>query len=178
MVDLCVLRHAPTPWNEQGRIQGHTDVSLSEAGRATLVDKGLPAGLDGARWVTSPLKRCRETAQLLGAPDDLAIEPRLMEMNWGEWEGYTVKALRAEFGAQVSAAETYGLDMRPPGGESPREVQLRVHSWLREIAAALPRASPRGPVHWPATSDSRRVSSGAGPASRLLRWPHWHWRSE
>lgn len=135
MLDVCVIRHAPTPWNEDKRIQGHTDVGLSDAGRATLAGRRPPAEFSAARWISSPLKRCLETARLLGAADDLAIEARLMEMKWGAWEGHTVKALRAEFGAQVSAAETRGVDFRPPGGESPRDVQARLGSWLRDIAA-------------------------------------------
>ncbi len=135
MVDLAVIRHAPTAWNEERRIQGHTDVPLSTAGRDLFAGKRLPPELAAARWVSSPLKRCRETARLLGAPRDMSIEPRLIEMNWGAWEGHTVKSLRAEFGAQVAGAERRGLDFRPPGGESPRDVQARARSWLAEVAA-------------------------------------------
>jgi len=43
-------------------------------------------------------------------------------------------ALRARLGAAMAVAEAAGLDLRPPGGESPREVQTRVQPLLAEIA--------------------------------------------
>jgi len=33
-----------------------------------------------------------------------------------------------------------GLDLRPPGGESPRDVQVRLLTWLDDNAARAPRA--------------------------------------
>src|SRR5262245_59057314 len=86
------------------------------------------------RIVTSPLMRCVETAALLGAPD-AAREPRLVEMDWGAWEGETLVALRSRLGEEMRENEGRGLDFRPEGGESPREVALRLKSWLREIGA-------------------------------------------
>src|SRR5262245_4159335 len=90
------------------------------------------------RIVTSPLRRCVETAALLGAPD-AAREPRLVEMDWGEWQGESLAALRARLGEAMRENEARGLDFTPPGGESPRHVWLRVSGWLSEVAReALP----------------------------------------
>jgi probable phosphoglycerate mutase len=55
-------------------------------------------------------------------------------MGWGEWEGETVAGLRARLGTEMAMAEAAGLDFRPPGGESPREVQARVMPLLVEVA--------------------------------------------
>lgn len=85
--------------------------------------------------VSSPLSRCVQTAALLGAPD-VAHEPRIIEMDWGEWEGRTLAELREELGDAMAQNEARGLDFRPPGGESPRAVIERIKPWLREIAAA------------------------------------------
>ena len=85
--------------------------------------------------VTSPLSRCVQTAALLGAPY-APREPRIIEMDWGEWEGRTLSELRQELGVSMAENEARGLDFRPPGGESPREVAGRIKPWLREIAAA------------------------------------------
>ena len=52
-------------------------------------------------------------------------------MHWGRWEGRVFKQLRREFGDAVRANEARGIDFRPPGGESPREVQARLQAWLR-----------------------------------------------
>ena len=127
---LALIRHGRTAWNDAGRIQGRADVPLSEAGRAQVRGWQLPAALAGFRIVTSPLARAVETAQLLGEPHP-TIEPALTEMDWGAWEGETLESLRA----RPAFVDHSGLDLRPPGGESPRDVQQRVAAWLTRIAA-------------------------------------------
>ena len=93
----------------------------------------MPAELDGFAWLSSPLRRAVETAWRLGIRE-AAVEPRLTEMEWGEWQGASLAALRARLGAEMVLAEAAGLDLRPPGGESPREVQARLKPLLAEIA--------------------------------------------
>lgn len=137
MSRLLLIRHGATAWNEAGRIQGRSDPGLSAGGRAAVARWALPAGAAWAaeaRWICSPLRRARETAEILhGAP--VACEPRLAEMDWGAWEGRSLAGLRDEFGADMIANEGRGLDFRPPGGESPREVQRRLQPLLAELAA-------------------------------------------
>ena len=91
-----------------------------------------------ARWVTSPLRRCRETTAILRHRHRFAgtigVEARLIEMNFGEWEGRTLGELRSTLGSAMAELEGRGLDFRAPGGESPREVQSRLTPWLDEIA--------------------------------------------
>ena len=87
------------------------------------------------RVVTSPLARCVQTAALIGAPEAVR-EPRLIEMDWGDWQGKTMEELRDSLGQSMLDNEARGLDFRPANGESPREVTIRVKSWLREVAAA------------------------------------------
>lgn len=133
MTLLALLRHAETEWSAARRIQGQTDVPLSDAGRASLRGRSLPQACRGMRVLTSPLARCVETAALLGAPD-AQREPLLMEMNWGQWQGQLLDELRARLGASMLENEARGLDFQPPGGESPRAVTTRLTPWLREIA--------------------------------------------
>jgi broad specificity phosphatase PhoE len=134
MTLLAVLRHAETPWSSEGRIQGQVDVPLSEQGRAALRGRTLPEPCRDMRVVTSPLARCVETAALLGARA-AAIEPRIVEMHWGDWQGRRLAALRAGLGEAMHANESRGLDFTPHGGESPRQVLARVRPWLAELAA-------------------------------------------
>ena len=84
--------------------------------------------------LASPLIRAMETARLLGL--DPRPEPRLIEMAWGEWEGRRLKELRAELGEALATNEARGLDFRPPGGESPRDVQDRLHPLLNSLTRA------------------------------------------
>ncbi len=130
---LALVRHGPTRWTEAGRIQGRTDVALSAAGRAAVRRWRLPTLLDEADWTTSPLLRTVQTARLLGAVE-LAFEPRLVEMCWGDWEGQTLTALRAADTQGMAENEARGLAFAPPGGESPRQVQQRLAPWLAAIA--------------------------------------------
>jgi probable phosphoglycerate mutase len=136
--ELLLIRHGATAWNESGRIQGRRDVALSAAGRAALAGRTVPAPWHAGQWYASPLRRALDSASLLGAPD-VRPQAALIEMDWGEWEGQTLAALRARLGEPMRANEALGLDFRPGGGESPREVRERLRAWL----ATLP---PQGPA--------------------------------
>ena len=134
MTRVLLIRHGPTAWNESGRIQGQLDVALSAGGRAEVRRWGLPAAYAQARVLSSPLARARETALILTgrAPE---IDPRLSEMAWGRFEGRRLADLRAKAPDEMAANEARGLDFRPPGGESPREVCARLQALLGELAA-------------------------------------------
>ncbi len=56
-------------------------------------------------------------------------------MDWGEWEGRSLSDLRAELGAAMAENEARGLDFRPTGGESPRDVQKRLKPLLAGLTA-------------------------------------------
>jgi broad specificity phosphatase PhoE len=129
MTLLALLRHGETAWSAAGRIQGRTDVPLLPG-----ISMHVPKICGGMRIVTSPLRRCVETAALLGAPDAVR-EPRIIEMDWGDWQGESLAALRERLGEAMRDNEARGLDFRPANGESPREVRHRLKSWLREVAA-------------------------------------------
>ncbi len=93
MTLLAVLRHGPTEWSAARRLQGCSDIPLSPEGRATVASWRLPPALAACRWLTSPLSRAVETAEILGLA--ARREVRLIEMAWGEWEGLSLADLRA-----------------------------------------------------------------------------------
>jgi len=132
MIPLLVIRHWPTTWNTAGRIQGRTDEPLSEEARQALGDLQLPRAWRNARCLASPLRRAIGTAERLGLHP--VVDPRLIEMAWGEWEGRRLDDLRQELGDAMTENEARGLDFRPPGGESPRDVQERLRPLLKELA--------------------------------------------
>ncbi|MBL6927987.1 MAG: histidine phosphatase family protein [Rhodospirillales bacterium] len=138
---LVFIRHGPTTWNAEKRIQGRVDTSLSAEGRKFVATWRIPDEFTEFKWYSSTKKRAVETARMLGL--DPAVEPLLAEMNWGEWEGRVIGELRAEYGEEMAANENRGLDFRPPGGESPRDVQKRVAGW---IAATAREGRPVGAV--------------------------------
>ncbi|MEO8303033.1 MAG: histidine phosphatase family protein [Betaproteobacteria bacterium] len=131
---LSLIRHGSTSWNEERRIQGRRDIPLSEGGRAQVRAWRIPVDSGGSpRWVSSPLCRAIETAELLNgsAPPQ---ESALVEMDWGDWEGWRIDDLRNRNGNELARREAQGLDFRPPGGESPREVLGRLRPWLLGVA--------------------------------------------
>ncbi len=132
---LALIRHGTTEWNTDGRIQGSTDIPLSEVGRAEVRSWKVPAEFRDFVWISSPLVRARETAALLGA-NSVAIEPRIREMDWDQWEGLTLADLRKNFPAELAEKEAQGIDFHAPGGESPRQVMERIKPWLADIAKA------------------------------------------
>ena len=132
MTKLALIRHGPTAYNETRRLQGLRDVPLSKQGRARVRSYDVPSELKGFTWISSPLSRATETARMLtSGPVD--TDSRLVEMDWGSWEGRTVDDLRAELGEAMRENEDRGLDFRPAHGESPREVIHRVGPLIAEI---------------------------------------------
>lgn len=135
---IAFVRHASTSWNLDGRMQGRRDILLAPAGRAEALRWRLAFDPDAPiEWISSPLARAVETATLLGgrAP---RTEPALIEMDWGAWEGRGLDELRACYGDAFIANERRGLDFRPPGGESPRDVVARLRRWLAALDARTP----------------------------------------
>ncbi|KAF5040655.1 Acid phosphatase [anaerobic digester metagenome] len=131
---IGLLRHGPTAWNREKRIQGTTDIPLDPAFDPTPWLQVLDAHGPWDRVVTSPLARARETAGLLFPGRGLEISAGLMEQDWGEWTGLTVARLRLEFPGRIEAQEALAWDFTPPGGESRREVLARA---LAAIAEAV-----------------------------------------
>lgn len=96
-----IIRHAPTVYNEQGLLQGSTNLSITDKGRnfviqiaQDLINKSiLPAII-----FTSPLKRARETSQIISDiyPQTLPIIvlPSLREYSFGEFEKQKISDLK------------------------------------------------------------------------------------
>jgi probable phosphoglycerate mutase len=134
MMRLILLRHGLTEWNAEKRIQGQIDNPLSELGVEQVKRWQLSVDLCQLVWYTSPLRRARETAELMGIINPV-VEPALTEMHWGDWEGEILKPLRQRLGDEMRDNEARGLDFRPPNGESPSQVQERIKIWLTQLAS-------------------------------------------
>ncbi len=133
MTLLALIRHGPTAWNREKRVQGRRDIPLDAEGVAEVARWKLPPAFSAFDWAASPLARARRTAAVL-AGGAVPCAPALIEMDWGDWEGRRLAELRAELGPEMAENEARGLDFLPPGGESPRMVQRRLAPWLGEVA--------------------------------------------
>jgi broad specificity phosphatase PhoE len=136
MGKLYIVRHGETVWNREGRIQGHTDVALSERGleQARLLAKRLNAVPFDAAYA-SDLSRAYETAAtvLEGRNVPIYPTPRLREYHKGGFEGMTEAEIRSLYPNEYPGYVSKDLDYAPEGGESTREVSGRMAAVINEI---------------------------------------------
>lgn len=135
MTRIALLRHFPTSWNREHRLQGQVDVPLTMDARTRLRGLAIPPPWDDARLISSPLSRADETARLLARGRTIVHDPRLVELSWGDWEGRHGAELLADPSSDYVDIEHWGWHRRPPGGESPWDVWERVRPALAELAA-------------------------------------------
>ena len=126
---LYVVRHGRTEANASGLLLGRADPGLDSVGR-TQARRIAEAVGKPARVISSPLRRCVETAQAIMA--DPETDNRLVELDYGELDLVPLKEVPAELWAQWRADPTF----RPPGGETLVELGERVGAVLDEVAAA------------------------------------------
>ena len=129
------VRHGQTVWNVENKICGVTDSPLTELGREQARKTGqmLRKKIDHGEIhideiMTSPLSRAFYTAveisHVIGVP--VRIEPRLVEQNFGRWEGTARDGL--EFArAKENFADSYG------GGESMMKTAQRIYNLIDDI---------------------------------------------
>jgi broad specificity phosphatase PhoE len=126
---VYLVRHGETAWSASGKHTSVTDVPLTDAGRAAAARlRERLAGLDLALVLTSPRSRARETAELAGLGDRAEIDPDLVELDYGEYEGRTTAEIRDE----VPGWDVW--EFPSPGGETLADVGRRTD---RVIARAL-----------------------------------------
>jgi broad specificity phosphatase PhoE len=141
---ILLARHGETDDNRPPvRVQGHTDVSLNETGRAqarALAEAVAERGI-ASLW-SSHLMRAQETARIVGERIGLEarVDARFAETNRGEWEGLTWEQVAERDPGAYADWLAPAEDFRFPGGESLREQQARVEAALGDVAAsgALP----------------------------------------
>lgn len=137
------VRHGETDYNVEARLQGRRDTVLNARGRQQAAECGeLLRDLfarDDRRpsdfaYVASPLQRARGTMEVLRGtlgldPQTYAVDERLMEIAYGDWEGLTLPEIDARMPGMLTAREQDKWDFAPPGGESYRQLTGRIGAW-------------------------------------------------
>ena len=124
-----LVRHGNTAWNEEGRHQGQTDTPLSAAGRLqahALARRLADTPIDAV--YSSNLSRAHETACILVAGRDLAVQPcrGLRERSIGRWEGLTPREIEVHESDRYAAWRSGESDARPEGAEAYEDVADRI----------------------------------------------------
>lgn len=136
MADLFLVRHGETEWSRSGRHTGWTDVPLTEHGReeARRLVPLIRSHRLAAAFV-SPLKRARETAELIGL-HDVRVDADLREWDYGGYEGITTVEIQRE--RPEWFLFTDGVAPGPPDhpGESAEQVGERADRMLAKVDAA------------------------------------------
>ena len=144
---LYYIRHGETDWNVAGRLQGRRDVPLNargreQAGHCGEILRDLFArerrDLAALDFVSSPLGRARTTMELVRTVLGLdaggyRIEPRLAEIGFGDWEGFTIAQLHDRDPQRIAAREHDKWHFVPPGGESYEMVSARMCEWYESL---------------------------------------------
>lgn len=146
-VQLILIRHAEAA-HADGRCIGHTDLALSDRGRASLAHLIAPdgaladalqapgGGLVDAVVVTSDLSRARDTAAAIVSEFTLplVVDPRLREMHFGAWDGRNWHELEMTEGAALREWMAQWTLHAPPGGETVAALAARVDEALDAIS--------------------------------------------
>jgi probable phosphomutase (TIGR03848 family) len=140
---VLLLRHGRTTANAGGVLAGWTPgVELDDTGTAQVRAVGerlAPVPL--AAIVSSPLERCRQTAETIAAGRDLEVrsDDRLGEARYGDWTGKTIKELVKDPLWKVVQQHPSAAVFPGPEGEGLAQTQTRAVAAVREWNATLGR---------------------------------------
>jgi alpha-ribazole phosphatase len=151
---MIFLRH-PRPDKASGLCYGRTDLDIGPDGEAEIA-RALAATPPVVRVIASPALRCRRLAEALAVRDGVGLyfEPRLWELDFGDWEGVPW----AEIGR--ASSDRWADDpwrIAPPGGETFAAVHARVGEVLAELAPGTALVCHAGPIRV-----ARMILTGAG----------------
>ncbi|TPJ89517.1 histidine phosphatase family protein [Mesorhizobium sp. B2-5-13] len=142
---VYIARHGQTAWNAEFRLQGQADTDLNALGRDQATRNGhrlaeLIGDPNEFDFVASPMRRTRETMERIRAAmklDPLAYRTdiRLIEVNFGDWQGFTFAELDTRFPGASRTRARDKWNFQPPGegAENYQMLLERVKPWFDEI---------------------------------------------
>jgi probable phosphoglycerate mutase len=141
---LILVRHGETDHTRDKRFSGRggDDPGLNADGRAqvrAVADWLAPLGEEIDAVVTSPLRRTRETADIIGERlgHPVEVEDGLAEAAFGTWDGLTFRQVQQQYPDDLDAW-LGSMDIAPGGGDSFTDMDLRVRRARDRLLAAHP----------------------------------------
>ena len=133
---ILLIRHGETAWNREKIFRGVYDIPLNENGRlqAGHLAKALAARSVDAAY-SSPLSRARETAQIVLEPHgiDAVVHEGLRDFDYGDWTGLAEDSVASKWPAEHARWMAEPHQVRPPGGDTLREVLDRAFACVEAI---------------------------------------------
>lgn len=136
---LIIIRHGESEWNRIGRYQGQADAPLSELG--TRQAEALANRLRNEpihTIFTSPLQRARRTAEAVArhhANVPFTVEPALLEIDHGDWQGLMSNEVMERFGPGLLEWRQHPTRSQMPNGESFSNILKRVLDFKERLYA-------------------------------------------
>lgn len=142
---IYFVRHGQTDWNVEGRLQGQAETDINSTGQEQATENGKtlkrvisdPSVFD---FVASPSRRTRETMERVRTamgldPCAYRTDPRLMELHFGDWQGFTYRELELREPGSKARRAVDKWNFRPPGAaaESYEMLTERALSWLSDV---------------------------------------------
>lgn len=119
MIRIVLIRHGETPWNAEGRMQGRTDIPLSEVGaQQARIAGGLVRAQNPRQAHVSSLVRTQQTFEQFGLEVTPTVWDELCEIGFGEWEG--------EYGTELVRRFPQEFELMRAGKFQPRDAETNV----------------------------------------------------
>jgi len=166
MTRLFIVRHGETAWNADGKIQGHTDVPLTEVGieQARQAAERLRTEKIDAVY-SSDLKRASVTGEAIALVHGVSVTttPLLREANLGIWQGLSLKEVAEKYPTEHAAYKKDSIANRPPGAEKLEDVIARCRQFLDDILEKHPSDSIAVTCHGGSVRGIIAAAFGLGP---------------
>ena len=130
---IYIVRHGQTALNKSGALQGRSDFPLNDNGR--MQAENVPGwfrknGISFKKVYSSPLKRAVETAGIISGSDAVETDERLIEMDYGPYEGYDFQESKPEI---AEFFKDFVNNPAPEGMEQLSSVTARLGSFFEEL---------------------------------------------
>ena len=129
MGKIYMVRHGETTWNSEGRVQGQTNIPLSDIGKtqAKLAGERLSSVKFDAIY-SSDLDRTLQTAEIIASLSDVKVvtNPALRERFFGIFEGLTIQQREETYPDLFKESTKNNIDFSPPEGETITETYIRI----------------------------------------------------
>ncbi len=134
MIQITLIRHAPTTYNLNNIFMGDQDIPISDVGADMAQKLRLAIGEKTyARYYCSPLIRTIDTARLIFPDAEFIIDACLKERGLGQWAGKSKQEIRNIFPKAFLESGPINPYFTPPDGEPLLHFLKRVSSFLSRI---------------------------------------------
>ena len=139
LTQILAIRHGQTDWNAHGRIQGHLDIGLNDAGREQARRLGdALLGQEVAAIYSSDLQRARHTAEQVARATgaQVVLDPALRERAFGIFEGHTHTEIEQRWPEDARRWRQRDPAFAAQGGETLVEFHARCVGAAQRLAGA------------------------------------------